>query len=97
MKISISVPEGLELPEDAQEGSTFDLVASCKLEDGMLIIEAIEGVPVSQEGEDDSEGEGEGEGEVKREKVGPDENGMVMAPSRQSFLAAVEEKLKSVD
>lgn len=94
MKISISVPEGLELPEDAQEGSTFDLVANCKLENGMLVIEAIEGVPVAQESEEGEEGEGEEEGES--EKVGPDENGMVMAPSRQSFLAAVEEKLKSV-
>lgn len=87
MKIAISVPEGLELPEGAEEGSSFDIVANCKLEDGMLVIEALEGVPVSDdEGEDDSEEEKKSEGE----------DGMVDTPSRQSFLSAVEEKLKSV-
>lgn len=90
MKITIPIPEGLELPEGAEEGSSFDIVANCKLEGGKLVIEALEGVPVSdEEGEDESEGE-EGMSPT------PDEDGMVVAPSRQSFLAAVEEKLKSV-
>lgn len=55
MNISFPVPEGLELPDDAQEGSTFDLVANCKLEGGNLVIEAIEGVPLSKEDSEEPE------------------------------------------
>lgn len=53
---SLPVPDGLELPDEASNGKSFDIVANCKLEDGMLVIEALEGIPVApqKEGSDDS-------------------------------------------
>lgn len=75
--ISIPVPDGLELPDNAQEGASFDLVTTVHVEDGMLVFESIEGVPLSSN-TSEKEAESEMEDDTPAKKKG--------------FLAAIEER-----
>lgn len=67
--LEIPVPNGFEAPED-KSGASFDVLATVKMEDGKLTLEAIDGLPViaqaeaaeDAEMESDMVGDAEGEG-----------------------------------
>ena len=70
--LEIPVPNGFEAPEDGQSGASFDVLATVKMEDGKLTLEAIDGLPIvaqaeaaedeDAEMESDMVGDAEGEG-----------------------------------
>lgn len=56
MAIEFSLPEGFNTPQDVEPGSTFDAVASLKLEeDGSVELVSLDGVPVGDDKEEESD------------------------------------------
>ncbi len=47
MAVEFDLPEGFQLPENAEPGQTFDAVASLKMsDDGQVQLVAIDGIPL---------------------------------------------------
>jgi len=51
--LEIPVPNGFEAPEDSESGASFDVLATVKMQDGKLTLEAIDGLPVTAQAEAD--------------------------------------------
>lgn len=57
------IPEGMTPPEGVVEGSTFDALATLRLEADGLTLVAIDGLPVAESEADDAEDMAEAAGE----------------------------------
>lgn len=59
MAVEFDLPDGFQMPDDVQEGQTFDALASLKMaDDGKVQLVSLDGMPVDG-GEGDEGGEGE--------------------------------------
>ena len=65
------IPEGMVPPDGVTEGSTFDALATLRLEADGLTLVAIDGLPVS--GESEMEDDAEDMAEAAGEEMGFDE------------------------
>ena len=45
-EIYIPLPEGLKLPQGAEDGGSFDVSCNVKVEDGQLCVKKINGIPL---------------------------------------------------
>jgi hypothetical protein len=87
--ISMPKPEGLEVPEGLPPGETFEVMASVKMGPaGMLVIDALDGVPVSDKAEEAAEEPEDMEEEYDSME---EESGEDKAPG---FLMAIEKGMK---
>jgi len=74
-KLSFAKPEGFKLPEGVKEGEPFDAMATLKMENGKLVLNELDGAPVSDEyGEEEETPEEESE-ETPEEETSEEEAG----------------------
>ena len=87
--ISMPKPEGLEVPEGLPPGETFEVMATVKMGPaGMLVIDALDGVPVSDKAEEAAEEPEDMEEDADSMEK---ESGEDKAPG---FLLAIEKGMK---
>lgn len=57
--VSFKMPSGFAPPEGVEEGSPFEAVANVRIEDGMVIVDTINGLKIGGEEAEDEEIEDE--------------------------------------
>lgn len=80
--VSLPMPDGMEMPEGVEPGGTFEVMATVRVgDDGMLAVEALDGMPLpGMEPKEEAE-------EEPMEKETPEED------AEEGFLGAVEKRL----
>lgn len=77
--VSFSPPPGFKQPDDVRDGEAFEVVAKCKMVDGQVQIESVNGIALGGEPEEEMEVE-----EIEEETAEDDEPMSLMAAARET-------------
>lgn len=84
VEYAFTAPPGLTMPDDVQEGDSFEVVAKVRMEGGKIYFDQLNGVNLASEEEPMEEEEGE-EVEVEEDVEGEEsDDAMLMEAVKQS-------------